>query len=214
VKGLTGIALGILLGILSLPTTTMASEPGEVASGASTLRSVEDGERDCADLGDSDFEAVGEYAMESMLGSQRAHEGMDRMIASMMGAGGLGQMHRYMGQSFTRCGGGDVSGGLGGMMGMMGGGYSDGSGAFGPGMMGNLAAANDGGNNDNWDGAAALMLVMMIVLVAGLIVWSMTSRRRRPGSGAEARSILDRRLASGEIDRDEFESRRSALGGS
>lgn len=213
------VALALLIAFA--PASAAAQESDEVQRGAALLRAADEGRRDCSDLSDSDFEAVGEYAMERMVGSPQAHAAMDRTISSMMGEGGLGQMHRLMGQRFTRCGGGTMPAGFGGMMGaigMMGGGfgagpggdYGGGPGAYGPGMMGG-SGGSDGDSNGGWDWAAATL--MMLVLVAGLIAWSIVSRRWRPGPGGDARSILDRRLAAGDIDKDEYESRLSALAG-
>lgn len=225
---ITSVAIGLTA--LVLPASAVAQGSNQVQQGAADLRAVEDGQRQCSDLDDSDFEAVGEYVMERMLGSSQSHEGMDRMMSSMMGEDGLDQMHRFMGRRFTQCGG-SAPGGFGGMMGMMGGGMGmggsadsggsgpgmmggdgDESGAFGSGMMGRSADDDD---DDDWSGgAAALMGVLMLVLIGGLL-WLIlgANRRTTPGSGSDARSILDRRLASGEIDPDEYERRSAALRG-
>lgn len=57
---------------------------------------------------------------------------------------------------------------------------------------------------------AALLVVGLVVLVRALTErggWSGSSR-----SGSSALQILEERFARGEIDRDEFEERRRALG--
>jgi len=75
---------------------------------------------------------------------------------------------------------------------------------------------------NGWNGAMTwegwLFMSFLWVLLLGVIVWAATQlfpgrRDARPAeSGDEPRRILDRRLASGEIDLDTYEKLRRTLG--
>lgn len=224
------VALGILASLAWTSSAPAASLPSGEREGARVLRAVEEGDRACADLSDGDFERVGEYAMGRMLGSTRAHESMDELMASMMGERAEEQMHEFMGRRFTACGGGRMPAGFGGMMGMMG--MLDGSGGMlggpgglggpGSGMMGDRAngfpmmGATRAGfrGDDDWGGAETAMVVMMAALLAlalAVVVWL---RPRGAARGSDSPlEILDRRYARGEIDAEEYRRHREALGG-
>ncbi|MEA2302227.1 MAG: hypothetical protein QOE44_2762 [Solirubrobacteraceae bacterium] len=60
-----------------------------------------------------------------------------------------------------------------------------------------------------------LGMTIMLALVAVTVVWIAreVGDRRRPLAAASGREILDRRLASGEIEADEYEQLRETLGG-
>ncbi|CAN5456723.1 SHOCT domain-containing protein [soil metagenome] len=69
-------------------------------------------------------------------------------------------------------------------------------------------------------GAAGwLMVVLMVLLVVAVVVGLVLALRRLPassvptveGASGRARLVLDERFARGEIDHDEYASRRSAL---
>nr|WP_247648765.1 SHOCT domain-containing protein [Saccharomonospora xinjiangensis] len=53
------------------------------------------------------------------------------------------------------------------------------------------------------------MIVLLVTVVAGVVVWSI-SNRRSP-QGGDARRILDERFARGEIDEEEYRRRRAEL---
>ena len=64
----------------------------------------------------------------------------------------------------------------------------------------------------------SVMMVLLIALVVIAIIWlirwseaSGASSRAEASSGGSAREMLDRRLASGEIDEDEYRRLRDAL---
>jgi putative membrane protein len=60
-----------------------------------------------------------------------------------------------------------------------------------------------------------LMMVLFWGMIVALIVLALRSATTgRSGSAPDAISILERRYAAGEIDRDEFEERRRVLVGS
>lgn len=54
--------------------------------------------------------------------------------------------------------------------------------------------------------------VLVIVLVVMLVRWLSGERDRPREPNRTAREILDERLAKGEIDREDYEARRKALG--
>lgn len=161
--------------------------------------------------------------MGRMAGSTRAHEQMDSLMKSMMGESATEQMHVVMGRRFTGCGRGQVPGGFGGMMGVMGmmggagggsgmmGGY-DGDGNLGS-MMGGLRSAANAGDGDDFGAAAWVMVAMMglLLALAAAAFWFWRPSRRA-ASHVSALDILNQRYARGEINGDEFERRRRALG--
>lgn len=215
--------------VLLSPLGALAQTGSEETQGAQLLQSVQQGDKGCSDLSNSDFELVGESWMGRVFGNSQAHESMNRLMAAMMGSSGEVQMHEYMGRRVAGCGGGTVPGSFGrlmGMMAMMGGQYGYGAGTssgqgnsgqgYGPGMMDGVNSFNQTGSNDDSDnGGAGWFLLLMVGMMAALIVAALIVRRRS-GSGARGGSaleILDRRLAAGEIERDEYNQRRSLLGG-
>lgn len=60
---------------------------------------------------------------------------------------------------------------------------------------------------------AWLMMILFWTVPVGLVVWAvLTTRSGRPGeSPPSALDVLERRLALGEIDRDEFEEKKRLL---
>ncbi len=217
-----GLAVAALLGA----PIASAAEQGEVERGAAILGAVQNNQRTCADLTNADFEAVGEFAMQRMVGSARTHEAMDRAMTQMMGPSGLDSMHRYLGQRFSGCASGPAPHGITGIMGMMGlmngagrgygpgmmgGRFGPGS-AYDPGMMGGAFGTRGNHHDDGWSSAATVILIgVLLLLLAGAAV---ASRRRswKPATGG-AVEILERRFATGEIDSEEYRRRRAALGG-
>lgn len=224
-------ALSALLALtvgLALPSLAPAQENPR---GAELLREIEDGQRNCDDLQDADFEAMGDSVMGRMVGSSQAHGSMDALMRSMMGRSGGQQMHAALGERFSGCGEGRLPagtagmmngvGGMMGMMGMMGGGLGPGSGSdqgsdqdYGSGsMMGGFGGdRTEYDDNDDHVGAG-WMIVMMILLIGGVAAVVYVVTRPRRGGSAPAQ-LLAERFAHGEIDAEEYEQRRALLGGS
>jgi putative membrane protein len=207
-------ALALLSALPSTPAAAGDSVGAEEQQGARAFLAVEGGKRRCADLSGQDFERVGEFVMGRMAGSTSAHRSMNEQIASTMGERSQEQMHEFMGRRFTRCGGARAPARFGAMMGMMGamaghgGGNYAGSGSM---MNRNTTRSSDADGDDNT--AAIVMALAMLALIAavGVVLW----RRRgsRAGSEGDPLETLRARYARGEIDGEEYERRRQALGG-
>jgi putative membrane protein len=194
-----------------------AADRSEAQRGAAVLGAIQNGQRKCADLTSADFEAVGEFAMQRMVGSAKAHEAMDRAMTQMMGPAGLESMHRFMGERLSGCARGPAPRGIAGVMGlmgmmggsgrgngpgMMGRGFTPGSG-YGPGMMrrgstpgagygsGMMAGGFDGsGHHDDGWGPAATVGVISLAIVVLLLIATTVAYLRRGG-------LSSRRTASG-----------------
>lgn len=210
-------AVALLVGAAPAGATTAQEE----SQGAALLTAVDSGKRTCDSLEDADFERIGDYVMGRMLGSTDAHASMDELMDSMMGEEATTTAHVVMGRRFARCGGDASDPAFDGMMGMMGGGFGAGAmmggnsvrgmmggGSYGPGLMMGRGYADD----DDWDGGAwmAIMMgVLLLVVIGVLAAW----KPWRSSVTESPMDILRARLARGEIDQDEFERRRDALGG-
>ena len=140
----------------------------------------------CADLSPTEARAAGERFMQRMLGSTQAHRGMDRTMASMMGADGLRQAHVMMGRSALGCSAGSPPAGMARMMdamgemaGMMGGGSS-----YADGMMGGRGSGMMGGQADHgWDASDTIIVLLLGLLVVGAVA-VLTRRGVQPPSGS------------------------------
>lgn len=215
VPALAAIALSLL------PAAAVASVSSEEREGAQILQRFDGGGRNCSALSSTDFERIGEYVMGRMAGSTSAHEAMNETMARMMGERAEEQMHVALGQRFTGCGAGRMPAAYGSMMGAMGmmGGGTGGPGGTGgtmgggtsgtSGMIGGVAQSSDDGWGAGPTVMAILMGLLLILAIAALLIWR-PGRPRPEGSPLEA---LRARYARGEIDTDEYERRRSALGG-
>ncbi len=73
--GFTGLA--VIGAILLLAPLTSASVAQEEQAGSRVLGELESGKLRCAEASGSDFDHIGEYVMERMFGSPRAHEAMN-----------------------------------------------------------------------------------------------------------------------------------------
>lgn len=67
--------------------------------------------------------------------------------------------------------------------------------------------------NVGWAGGLGMLVLMVLLVTAVIVVAVVLSRRWRPAPNSDdtARRILDERFARGEIDQEEYESRRDAL---
>lgn len=106
--------------LVTNPTHVLASEE-EVKEGQEIWQKVSTDQLKCENLTDRQFESLGEFFMEQMVGSSSSHETMDKQVEQMMGKEGLEKMHIVMGKRMSGCQSGVSMGG--GMMG-----FSSGSG--------------------------------------------------------------------------------------
>lgn len=193
---------------------------GEGQQGAQLLRRIEAGSASCGSLKTEDFDRIGEYVMGRMLGAASAHEAIDRQMAATMGSRGLTQAHVYMGQRFAGCAAGRAPNAFGAMMGMMGagmmgsvygsGGYGMGSGYDGMMGFGHTPASR---RSDGWGSGDTVVAILMGLLLAVALVALATWRPWRRTPPRTPLEVLRSRLARGDIDQQEFDRRRAALGG-
>jgi len=70
-------------------------------AGAALWQKLQSGALSCGTLTDSDFAALGDYFMSSMMGS--AHDAMDARMTYALGSQGDEQMHIALGERFSGC---------------------------------------------------------------------------------------------------------------
>ena len=175
----------------------LASRADEVAAGRQVAQELRDGKAECGRLAADDFEHLGEYVMERMLGSRSAHEAMNERMASMLGESNSERMHELMGRQYAGCGTAAAGGAMMGSGMMSGGGWAammrsrdfawmrtgawrqmsrddwrrTGASWMGPGMM----SRTDHG----WSSAAVLALVLGALTVGALALYAVILRPRR-----------------------------------
>lgn len=218
----TAVCALVIVGAVSA-TPALASQ-SEERQGATLLRDFEAGKQTCGSLSSSQFELIGEYVMGRMMGSTAAHESMNQAMTSMIGTRGEEQAHIFMGQRFTGCARGTGPASFGTMMGMMGAGMMGGAygsggsrggrmGDSGGGMMGGFGSRSQAEDADGWSGADTVMVVLMGLLLAGVIGGLVAWRPWRRHAVGTPLEILQARYARGDLDSEEYERRRQALGG-
>jgi hypothetical protein len=190
-----GAVAALAVVALLVPSSAQADLTSEVRQGQQLSNAVRSSQQQCSDLSTSDFEFLGEYAMDRFLGNRAAHEAMNQRMAQMMGAAGERRMHIALGYRSTSCPGAPPSSWLGPMAGMMagyGGGYPRGA---GPGMMGPPHGGPGGyygpmmrtGSHGDGDlsGLAVAALAFGAAVLGGLLVaLALHMRGRRPGTAS------------------------------
>ncbi len=186
--------------------------------GAQLLAGVAQEGKRCAELSSEDLAAIGEFAMDRMAGSARAHETMNRYMRTRFGAGGETEIHAALGRRIAGCDGATPVGfaqvmGLTGRMGLRNvfGEPNDlgEHGAYGgPGaMMGRRGERSD---DDEGPSAGALVGVMAVLIAAlGLAVFLIRPSRRRQ----DPVETLRRRLANGDLSTEQYRERVRLLEG-
>ena len=177
--------------VVSLAATLMEASParagltGEVDRGQRLSDALRSGDQRCSDLSAADFELVGEYAMDRVIGNRAAHEAMNQHMVQMIGEAGERRMHMALGYRYAGCAGAPASNWLGPMAGMMGR-FGGGS---GPGMMGGYGGPNRyfgmvrTGSHENGDlsGPAIAALAFGAAVLGGLLVaFALHRGDRRP----------------------------------
>lgn len=214
-------ARALLATAVAVIATALAAVPAvaatEAQQGGRLLQRLQAGTTACSSLSTSDFDHIGEYVMERMLGSASAHAAMNQQMAATMGAPGETQAHVYMGRRFAGCATGKAPSAFGAMMGMMGAAYGG-----GPGSTSMMRGTYDGAfrmmgyrtrSDDGWSSGDTVTVVMMGLLLAlaaaALIAWRPWRR-----TDTTALETLRKRLARGDIDQQEFDRLRHTLEGS
>lgn len=200
------LLFALALAVLALGAApALASLADEVAAGREVAQRVQAGATSCSKLSDADFEHLGEYVMERMLGSRAAHRAMNDRMTAMMGDANTERMHELMGRRYAGCG---TQGAGPGMMGpgVMGGGAGAGSGGGWGAMMasGDFAWMRNGAwrqmsqadwqrvgtawmgpgmmsRTDGWSTGAVLAVVLGGLALGGLVMYAVLRRPWRRG---------------------------------
>lgn len=193
----------------------------EEEQGRKIWEKLQSKERVCSDLSDEDFERLGEYFMGQML--QESHQEMNKMMAQMIGEEGEEEMHIVMGKRLSGC---DTTAGLSSrgagfmpMMQMMMGGRSSPSGFNSFNKQNNPMMWNFG-NNQMWGlgwFGLIFMVLLWVLIIAGIIAlikWLSGLSGESYGARTRGKSpleILKERYARGEINKEEFESKKKDI---
>lgn len=200
-------------------------ETEEERKGREIWQSVQSEATTCQNVSDSDYELMGEYFMGAMMGG--SHEQIDAFLEQRYG--GEDQMHVVMGKRLSGCDvtaafpGGFNFGGMMPMIGMMGGFYSvqDEQSSKGNGfnslnnnpMMWGFANSPMGWGYGAFGWIFMLLFwILIIVGIVALVKWFAT--QSTAGTDSQARTPLDilkERYAKGEINKEEFESKKKDL---
>ena len=171
----------------------------EEAEGKIIFETLRAKETACEKLTDSNFGALGEYFMGTMLGP--SHETMNAMMERMMGDDGEEQMHVVMGKRLSGC---DITAALPaqsiGFMPMMN--------ILNPNAMMNFGFSGAGAFG--WF-VMILWWALIIAGIAALVKWLGREWRGTPSNGKTPLEILKERYARGEIDSKEFEEKKRKL---
>ena len=193
--------VALICGLISVsalgPALARADLATEVSQGQQLADALTSGHDQCSSLSPTDFELVGEYAMDQFIGDGAAHQTMNDRMARTMGSPGEIAMHEALGHRYTGCPGGPSGGWAMPMAGMMSR-YGEGQGyGSGPGMMGDTGygpmMGGDGyqgqsrwGQPEGDEETSAWTIVAVAVggvILGGLLVL-LGMRLRRPGSAA------------------------------
>lgn len=145
-----------VLGLMTIIPFAALAHGADHVQGEQFTKDVQAGRIECTAITDAQFENMGDYFMEQMMGN--SHEQMDAMMTAMMGEQGLDQMHAAMGKRMSGCDASAQMPGamMSGMMNMLGSG----------GMMGGTKLINGGKimnargmtGAQNWDSQSLRML--------------------------------------------------------
>jgi hypothetical protein len=155
------VLAALLASMLALgAASAYASLADEVNSGRATAARVDAGTATCQNLSTTDFEHLGEYVMERMVGSRSAHEAMNSRMEAMIGAGNADRMHQALGRRYAGCATSRTGSGMMGGGGMMGGAST--GGGWGAMMGANVSWMRNGSwqhmTRAGWQNAATRMM--------------------------------------------------------
>jgi hypothetical protein len=80
----------------------LASLADEVAAGRQVAQRLQAGATSCDKLSDADFDHLGEYVIERVIGSRAAHQAVNDRMTAMMGEANAERMHELMGRPLRR----------------------------------------------------------------------------------------------------------------
>lgn len=185
----------VALAVLLFGAQTAAASPGDVARSSP--------ER-CAP---AELSERGEPMMAEMAASSRATRQMSDAMRAVLGKRGVPAMHETMGAASGRCPGRFAAANM-GMSGTMNGGMMHGvTDRRGDGTMMEGGGMVESGSGTDW-GTVTPIVLLFVVLIVGVAA----SLLRRPWSArSRPASMVNERLARGEIDVDEHRRLRSAL---
>ena len=193
------LAQGMMEGTNRIDNESDDHTAREEAEGRAIFAGLQTKETTCEKLTESDFGALGEYYMGTMLGS--SHEAMNVMMERMMGRDGEEAMHIVMGKRLSGC---DMSVALPsqsiGFMPMMS--------ILNPNTM-----MNFGFSGASWFGWFIMILwwALIIIGIVALVKWLAGEWRRTPSNEKKPLEILKERYAKGEIDNKEFGEKKKNL---
>ena len=155
------ILVALLASMLAFGVSSAyASLSDEVNSGRAIAARVDAGTATCKTLSTTDFEHLGEYVMERMVGSRSAHETMNSRMEAMIGAGNADRMHQALGRRYAGCATSATGSGMMGGGGMMGGAST--GGGWGAMMRSDLSWMRNGSwqhmTRAGWQNAASRMM--------------------------------------------------------
>lgn len=189
------ILLIVALAGLLFGAQTVGASPGDAARSSP--------ER-CAP---AELSKKGGAMMAEMVGSSRVHRRMSDAMEAVLGRRGVSAMHEMMGAASSRCPGQPAAANMGMSGTMRSAMMHGGTGLRGDGTMMERGGMMQSGSGANW-GTVALIVLLFVVLIVGLaalLLWRPWAARSRPAS------IVDERLARGEIEVEEHRRLRSAL---
>lgn len=189
------------LGLGAQPVAADDYTAKEEAEGKIVWEKLQEKTLDCADLSEDNFATLGEYFMGLMMGD--AHATMNQMMIQMMGEDGEAQMHVVMGKRLSSCDQtANLAASYSGWMSMMGGG-----------MMTNNYSTNSMMNFGLMSGGWLFMILFWVIVVVGLV--ALVKWLVQQGRGAVQTKtpleVLKERYAKGEIDKKEFEEKKTDL---
>lgn len=177
---------------------------------------------DCSKVTDDQFEKLGDAYMGTMFASTAQHEAMDNMMGGE-GSASLRQAHINMGRSYLGCWSNYNSGPI--AMPMMG--YGGGHGMMGTyGYQPDITRSNyhnnmmgygfNGFGGTGWLGGGLVMGLFWLLLIVSVVALVRMAMHRggmhhTATTNTSAIDILKERYAKGEIDKEEFESKKKDL---
>lgn len=126
----TSLLASVFAALLLATAPALASLSDEVSAGQTIAGQLQSGAATCKTLSSSDFEHLGEYVMEHMVGSSSVHAAMNARMDQMMGSQNTDRMHQLLGRNYAGCAtrtAGNAAPTGAGMMGGTGGGMMGGS---------------------------------------------------------------------------------------